>query len=161
MPEYQFVVSSGQALPATSDVRSHAMKVALQKRAQDPDGELEEIQSADSQLTKASKESLTGRFRLVSRPKKKKTRGRPEPIELVVDQDFAAASAQEARPLPLLGNTPIPGASAPRTRRVLLPHAGEIRSLAVGGLGRGYLDPFSSLPVRHNQRVDMLVKYCE
>ncbi len=34
MPEYQFVVSGGQPQPATRAVRSHAMRTALQQRAE-------------------------------------------------------------------------------------------------------------------------------
>ncbi len=149
MPEYQFVVSGGRPQPANKAVRSHAMKTALQKRA---DGDHEEEQPAGSNIAESSMATLKGRFRLASRPKKKKKkRSQPEAVELIVEEG-GFDETPPRRLLSYLGKNATPGASdAPD----LVPG-----SLSVSRFGNGDLDPFSSIPVDHNQRVDMLVKFC-
>jgi len=155
MPEYEFFVSSGAPQPATKAMRSHAMRTALQIRSRGSSSQEQRQEeqgqassgSSDSLRTQELKDELRGRFRVASSKGKRK-------------QSRTKAAAVEGPRT----------AARPESEPLIETNAGD-RSVVLGGssagtsgvprFAGGYIDPFGTLPVPNNSRVDTLVKYCE
>ena len=154
MPEYQFVVSDGQRKPASRIVRSHAMRTALRHKAargKIKDRQTHNPQLADVRLTKNTKDGLNGKFRNVAKPGKK--RRKQEKLELVIRRDLDyehVMSLDNSRSACIA-----PSVQTQQEGTSLVPLVSK------GQLGSNYLDPFSSLCVPYNPRIDVLIKYCK
>lgn len=134
MPEYEFFVSGDAPRPATTAMRSHAMRTALASRSRslkEPIGQPQVVPgSSQSRRTEELKGTLRSRFRLSDK----------------ADKDSRRASkkcpAKELLPIESTSSrSPSPGAQDSR-------------------LGTRSLDPFRVLPVENNWRVDRLIQYC-
>lgn len=135
MPEYEFFVSGEAPKPATTAMRSHALRTAFASRSQkliEPVGQRQIVPgSSESRRTEELKGTLKGRFRLFDKAEKGRHR----------DPKKCPATKQS---LP----------SEPRYHRIPSPAAQDSR------LGARSLDPFGVLPVETNWRVDRLIQYC-
>ncbi|KAM6513514.1 hypothetical protein FALCPG4_015920 [Fusarium falciforme] len=138
MPNYEFLVSNGVPAPANKAVRSHALKTALQLRSNRvaggdlPDG------AADSARTAQRKKKLTGRFKIGTASMK--SRGpRPEKTpQAMIRHDS--------------GSTSVP-ANANQSRFC------SNYSTGVEWFAANILDPFGTIPIPSNPRIDTLLKH--
>ncbi|OIW34415.1 hypothetical protein CONLIGDRAFT_688237 [Coniochaeta ligniaria NRRL 30616] len=135
MPEYEFFVSGDAPRPATTAMRSHAMRTALasrSRRLKEPVGQMQIVPgSKESRRTQELKTTLKGRFRLSDKA--------------VSDKD----SRRRSKKLAVKKLLPVD----PRYSRSPSPDTQDSR------LGTRSLDPFGVLPVENNWRVDRLIQY--
>lgn len=135
MPEYEFFVSGDAPKPATTAMRSHALRTALASRSpklEEPAGQRQVVPgSSESRRTEELKGTLKGRFRLSDGADK----GNP----------------RDPKKYPNMKQL-LP--TEPRYRHSPSPIAQDSR------LGARSLDPFGVLPVETNWRVDRLIQYC-
>ncbi|KAH7200771.1 hypothetical protein BKA60DRAFT_582704 [Fusarium oxysporum] len=138
MPKYEFHVSNGVPEPANQAIRSHAIKTALQLRSRRVAGEYLPDSAADSARTAQRKKELKGQFRIGAASMK--SRGpRPEGTsQTVIRHDSGSMS------VPANMNQ----------SRFRSNYSTEIEWFAVN-----ILDPFGTIPIPSNPRIDTLLKH--
>lgn len=154
-PVYQFFVSSGIPQPADERMRSHAIKAALRMRKQGfgaADGGLAGRSSANSSLTLRSHERLKGRFRAV--PSSAPKTGLAPSLNTSRKGLVGVNSKSRWHDSSQLPQSQLPGDEhqqvSIRRRRGSIPNS----------IQKEQLDPFDSLPVENNWRVNLLLKHC-
>ena len=151
-PAYQFFVSSGIPRPADERMRSHAIKAALRMRKQgfgDAEGGLAGRSSASSNLTLRSHAQLKGRFRAVPSPTSKAAPAQSlnSSKKGLVEVDLQTRWQDSTNITQSLDGYQ----QVSTTRR---------RESIPNSIQKAKLDPFDSLPVENNWRVNLLLKHC-
>ena len=164
MSDYHFVVSGGQPKPASRAVRSHAMKVALHRRATQADKKDrldENPQPANASFAEEGRQGgLTGRFRLVTRPKMKQ-RKQQNRIELVVENSLdrtVSSNGTTVRSSPPMQAQQQSGSTS---KALLDPIFRAPSPMSANELSNSHIDPFDSICVPCRPQVDVLIKYCK
>ncbi|RVX67815.1 hypothetical protein B0A52_07743 [Exophiala mesophila] len=150
-PAYQFFVSSGIPRPADERMRSHAIKAALRMRKQgfgDAEGGLAGRSSASSNLTLRSHAQLKGRFRAVPSPTSKAAPAQSlnSSKKGLVEVDLQTRWQDSTNITQSLDGYQ----QVSTTRR---------RESIPNSIQKAKLDPFDSLPVENNWRVNLLLKH--
>jgi hypothetical protein len=151
MPKYEFFVSNGAPAPATKEVRSHAMRNALQLKAKSTPGTATTVGQSDSRHTVEKKADLKHRFRLV--PGKTKAK-KVTAAAITADGDEAVLAARG-----VAGTVPTISKSAQSKRLDRLHSQLGKLDMAVAPVSSA-LDPFDILPVRRTKDGDLLMQYC-
>ncbi|KAH7140295.1 hypothetical protein B0J13DRAFT_676666, partial [Dactylonectria estremocensis] len=149
MAKYVFVVSNGVPVPANEAIRSHAIKTALQLRSKTvaggdlPDG------AADSKRTSQCKNDLIGRFRLgpasiKSHSGRSKERSQTKMRHVTFRGTEKAADDSQIVAVPVNINQNCFSSNY---------------SPNIEWLGGNILDPFGTIPIPSNPRIDALLKY--
>jgi hypothetical protein len=147
MPRYEFSISDGPPTRASWSVRSHAIRTALELRSTTTSGEAWLAASDNSKRTARCKNELKTRFR-VSDASGKRSNGGPRNSPPTKGRRMAARASK--------GSVSADRAvSAPLIKSV----QGQ-RRLGVEFLGGNLLDPFGTLPIQSNPRIDKLLKHC-
>jgi hypothetical protein len=139
MPKYEFLVSNGVPMPANKAVRSHAIKTALQLCSNRVAGGDLRDGAADSARTAQRKKELKGQFKIRTAPIKSR------------------------------------GSKPKRTSQTMSRHDSSSMSIPANANQRGFcsnyttgverfsaiiLDPFGTIPISSNPRIDTLLKHC-
>jgi len=157
MADFAFVVSTGASRPADTAVRSHAVKTALKRRSKTvAKGGSEAVNGveANSKRTAQSKRGLKGQFRLGTVSIKSYTPGtRPtdnlwsKTGEATFQGTFSDAVPDKGRKEAMLAN-------------VKQCHFSSKCAAGIEWLEANALDPFGTIPISSNCRVDALLKHC-
>lgn len=147
MRDYKFVVLKDHAERANTSARSHAMRNALQQRA-----EALNLSSllpySSSGLTTQSPHELTGRFRIVNGNQVSNSRiheGKTEP------KNHSRPESSEEEERNDKTNSLIIGNPSMRFTRAKSP---------ISAFHNDSVDPFDTLPAPSSKAVDLLTKYC-
>jgi hypothetical protein len=164
-PTYEFVITNGTLEPADGRMRSHAIRAGLQTRKGTLTGPVQPSwtsQSASSGFVVHSEKQLRGRFRITTRQKPNATTQEQELKDTSVD----AAGIKSRTRTRLSGSAPAFERSTVNST-VLSIHKRDgatpvllHKRVAPETIGQGWLDPFGSVPVQNNWRVDSLLKHC-
>jgi hypothetical protein len=169
---YEFFVSNGAPQPATTAIRSHAMRTALQLRGRtgatvsNPSDDSRHDQpsqgsAANSRRTEQLKDGLKGRFRLgAAAGSSYPAKGKETNQEVVPRRVKRSNGARKGPTLAQIFVSGRQGHLKPRDAEVVQMIASDGAS-EIQWFGNESVDPFGIMPVEANWRVDMLVKFCE
>jgi hypothetical protein len=140
--KYEFFVSTNAHAPVTKDMRSHAMKTALQRRTLTGAGLGEDLcGSTDSEQTSLLKDDLRGRFRLSTALQTNHRKRRVPAKHRKTSRNIDAE----------------PSISSGKIRAVRRRASQTVD--AVEWFGSDFVDPFGTLPIPGNWRVNLLIKH--
>ncbi|KAH7152570.1 hypothetical protein EDB81DRAFT_789341 [Dactylonectria macrodidyma] len=149
MTKYAFVVSNGVPVPANEAIRSHAIKTALQLRSKTVAGGAPPDGAANSKRTSRCKNELRGRFRLKPTSMNSHSSSRKGKLETKMRHatfDGTEGAADDSR----IVSVPI---------KISQNHFRSNYSSGVEWFGGNILDPFGTIPILSNPRIDTLLKH--
>lgn len=149
MIKYAFVVSNGVPVPANEAVRSHAIRTALQLRSKTVVGGESSDGAANSKRTSQCKNELLGRFRLRPASKRGHSGGRKENQQTKMRHATFHGTEETADDSQIV-SIPI---------NMNENHFTSNYPLGIEWFGGNILDPFGTIPIPSNPRIDTLLKY--